>query len=552
MIISKDGKLYEGFLVNVFCSEPEIANWDVFVEGSSGQVIQSTDNIRHDSAASGMGTSVTGESKSLNLYQIGTSYCMIDVTKATPTEIRTYTMNSGTTSGTIISNASVSFTDTRFRAGVSAHYYAGTVYDFYKGMFSRNSLDNAGMTLLSFVNYGRVYNGAFWDGYEMVYGDGDGIQFANLSGDLDVVGHEMTHGVISNTANFTYSGQSGALDESMADLFGVLIETYEKYHVMTKGTGAWVFNPEDWVIGDQIYTPGIAGDSLRNLIDPQECGQPDNMSGYVVTSSDSGGVHTNSGIPNRAAASIAEDIGMEKTARIYYRAMSLYMTPSTDFVQAYNYLHQAAADLYGENGAEARAVDRAFAETGIISGVFPVYGISLDKAELKLNKGQSSKLTAAVYLENAADKTVIWTSSDETIASVDVQGNVKALGVGIAVITAATSDGSYTSGCEVTVTDMTPVRYGGSDRFETAAKVSAAGWSSSDSVVLASGSGFADALAGVPFAYIKDSPILLTNADSLPTATVNEIVRLNARNIYILGGTTAVSSTLEESLRQGG
>lgn len=179
---------------------------------------------------------------------------MKDTTKAMTGQIITYTAkNAQTQPGTLITSTSNTITD---RAAVSAHYYAGVVYDFYKNLFNRNSIDNNGMSIISTVHYGSGYNNAFWDGTQMVYGDGDGSQFTYLSGDLDVVGHEMTHGVVSSTANLNYQNQSGALNESLSDIFGVLIETYDKYNVKSGGT--WTFNSNDWIVGNEVYTPGTS------------------------------------------------------------------------------------------------------------------------------------------------------------------------------------------------------------------------------------------------------------------------------------------------------
>ena len=178
--------------------------------------------------------------------------------------------------------------------------------------------------------------------------------------------------------------------------------------------------------------------------------------------------------------------------------------------------------------------------------------VSMSKTAATLAVGGTDTLTATVLPLNSTDKSVTWSSSAPGVAAVTSSGLVTGVSTGTATITAATADGGYTASCIVTVTDMTQVRLGGADRFETAAKVSAAGWSSAGSVVLASSDGFADALAGVTFAYIKDAPILLTYQDRLPEATASEIARLNAKNLYILGGTGAVSEGLEEDLKEGG
>ena len=370
LIVKKDNKNYEVFKVNISYTEPTIANYDVFVEAHSGEIIQTENNIRFDGAATGSGTDVNGHVKNLNLYLAGTSYQMRDVTKSGVTSnINTYSLNHGTYYGygTLVSNNTNSFTTEDHKASVSAHYNAGKVLDFYKGLFDRNSLDNNGMAVESYTHYDYYYNNAFWDGYEMVYGDGDGSTFTYLSGDLDVVGHEMTHGVISNTADLQYHNQPGALNESMADVFGVLISTYDKYNVASGQS--WTFNAADWVVGDDIYTPNIQGDALRSLSNPTLYDQPDNMSDYQNYSDDYygdwGGVHTNSGIVNKAAYLMAKSIGMEKTAKIYYGALINYMSAYTNFEDAKNCLVQSATDLYGGSSAEVTAINSVFNSVGV-------------------------------------------------------------------------------------------------------------------------------------------------------------------------------------------
>ncbi|MDT8718892.1 M4 family metallopeptidase [Clostridium sp. 19966] len=363
-VLIKDGKAYEAYKVNVYYTEPEIGNWDVFVEASSGDVLDKLSKIRYDGAVSGTGVAVDGSTKTINLYQQGSSYELIDKTKAMTGDIETYTANnSDNTPGTLVTTNTTKLTTEAQKAEVSAHYNAGVVYDFYKNIFGRNSIDGNGMSILSTAHYDSSYNNAYWDGTQMVYGDGDGSEFTYLSGDLGVVGHELTHGVTQYTADLTYSNQSGALNESMSDVFGVLVKTYDKYDV--KDGGTWTFSSSDWVIGEAVYTPSVSGDALRSLANPTLYDQPDNMSNYVSTSSDNGGVHTNSGITNKAAYLVAQAIGNTETAKIYYRALTTYLTASSDFVAARNALVNAATDLYGASSTEVSAINSAFTSVGV-------------------------------------------------------------------------------------------------------------------------------------------------------------------------------------------
>ncbi|WP_315112842.1 M4 family metallopeptidase [Clostridium intestinale] len=367
VILTKDDKNYEVFKVNVSFISPIIGNYDVYIEVNSGNVIQKENKMRFDGATTGKGIDVLGKTKNLNLFLSSGVYQMKDVSKAATNGITTYSFNNGVDYMKLVTNNTNSFNTEAYKASVSAHYNAGKVIDFYKNLFNRNSLDNQGMAIKSYTHYDVDYNNAFWDGYEMIYGDGDGEEFTYLSGDLDVVGHEMTHGVIDHTAGLYYHNQSGALNESMADVFGVLISTYDKYNVASGGT--WKFSPADWVIGDDIYTPNTPGDALRSLSNPMLYGQPDNMSIYQelpdIEYYDWGGVHINSGVTNKAAYNIASSIGMEKTAKIYYRALTKYMSYYTDFVDARKCLVQAATDLYGV-GSEVSAVKSAFDSVGIV------------------------------------------------------------------------------------------------------------------------------------------------------------------------------------------
>ncbi|XZH53270.1 M4 family metallopeptidase (plasmid) [Clostridium perfringens] len=363
-IYFKDGKAYDVYRVNIVYDTPEFASWEIFVDIYSGDIIEEKSLMREFNTT-GSGIAVNGDLTNLNVYKYGNKYYLQDRTKDMSGYINTYTANHRyTDNGSLIYNYTQDINDP---AAVSAHSYAGVVYDFYKNIFNRNSIDDNGMSIDSVVHYGSNYNNAYWNGYKMIYGDGDNVNFTMLSGDLDVVGHEMTHGVVTNTCNLNYENQSGALNESISDVFGVLIQTYEKYDV--KNGEDWIFNPSDWVIGDEIYTPGIKGDALRSLANPTLYDQPDHMKNYYnlpnTENGDYGGVHINSGIPNKAAYNLASTLGCEKTARIYYRATTQYFNSTTSFVEARLGLVQAAKDLYGNNSLEAEAVGNAFSNVGI-------------------------------------------------------------------------------------------------------------------------------------------------------------------------------------------
>jgi bacillolysin/thermolysin len=247
----------------------------------------------------------------------------------------------------------------------AAHDGAKAVYDFYNSKFGRDGIDNKGMTMISTVHYGDQYNNAYWDGTQMVYGDGDGKFLGPLALGEDVVGHEMTHGVTERTAGLEYHDQPGALNESWSDTMGNLIQhwDYARNH-----PGAPPIDPK-WLVGEDVFTPGVDGDALRSESAPGTAykgdDQPANMKNYNHTRSDNGGVHTNSGIPNLAAFKVNQALGEDKTAAIWYRTQTQYMTPRTSFADAANMTVQAAADLYGKGGAEEAAVRQAWTAVGI-------------------------------------------------------------------------------------------------------------------------------------------------------------------------------------------
>lgn len=177
----------------------------------------------------------------------------------------------------------------------------GATYDFFKTVLGRNSIDGRGLRLIGSVHYGRKYDNAMWDGEQMIFGDGDGVIFNGFTDELDVIGHELTHGVTQYTANLEYQGESGALNESMSDCFGSMIKQYT-----LKQTSA----DADWLIGEGILAKGINGVALRSMKepgtaydDPQLGGkdpQPANYADRYKGREDNGGVHINSGIPNKA------------------------------------------------------------------------------------------------------------------------------------------------------------------------------------------------------------------------------------------------------------
>jgi Zn-dependent metalloprotease len=246
---------------------------------------------------------------------------------------------------------------------------AGATYDLYSQVYERNSIDNRGMSLASFVHYDDRYNNAFWDGSEMVYGDGDGEIFERFTKCIDVIGHELTHGVTQYEANLNYAGQPGALNESFSDVFGTLVKQRADNETADKA---------DWLIGAGLFTRKIKGKALRSMKAPGTAyddpllgkdPQPGTMKGYVQTTSDNGGVHINSGIPNHAFYLAATAIGghaWEKAGMIWYLALRDRLRSTSTFKQAAAATIGVARELYGDKSKELRAVEQAWKSVGVI------------------------------------------------------------------------------------------------------------------------------------------------------------------------------------------
>ncbi|MBZ6388564.1 MULTISPECIES: M4 family metallopeptidase [Pantoea] len=199
--------------------------------------------------------------------------------------------------------------DTGDIAAREAWDYLGVTYDFFWQAYQRNSLDNQGLKLLGTVHYGKAYQNAFWNGQQMVFGDGDGEIFNRFTIAIDVVAHELTHGVTETEAGLIYFEQAGALNESLSDVFGSLVK---QYHLKQSADSA------DWIIGEGLLASGIKGRGLRSMAEPGTAyddpmlgkdPQPAHMDHYVQTREDNGGVHLNSGIPNRAFYLAAKALG---------------------------------------------------------------------------------------------------------------------------------------------------------------------------------------------------------------------------------------------------
>lgn len=249
------------------------------------------------------------------------------------------------------------------------HVYdsAGTVRDYFKNKLNRNSIDNLGMNLILNVHYGKNYMNAFWDGDEMTFGDGDGEIFISFTQSIEVVAHEMAHGVVQHTANLEYFSQSGALNEHFCDVLGSAINQY------ANGQTA---DDADWLIGNEIMGPTLYGEAIRSMKAPGTAydnkllgtdSQADHMKDYYTGPEDNGGVHINSGIPNKAFYLVAMEIGTDKAALIWYNALEK-LWATANFNDAVDVIVNSARLLTKEEKVPlgtTQTVRAAFKETGL-------------------------------------------------------------------------------------------------------------------------------------------------------------------------------------------
>ncbi len=281
--------------------------------------------------------------------------------------------------------------------------HLGTTYQCYSVNFGRDSYNNAGAQLKSTVHYSSNYVNAFWNGTQMVYGDGDGVQSSPLGKSLDVTVHELTHAVTSSESNLTYSNESGALNEGMSDIFSAYCEAW------TKG---WVTDAAVYMIGDDIWTPATPGDALRYMGNPTQDGSSkDYYPERYTGASDNGGVHWNSGIANLAFKLLSEGgthprsktttvvpaIGIQKAGKIFYEANANCMTSSSNFAAAKTCTEQKAQAFYG--AAELDAVTKAWEAVGVGVAVPPPTTTPLSNGVAKTGLAGSAGANAYYTLQ---------------------------------------------------------------------------------------------------------------------------------------------------------
>ena len=349
---------------DIYASQPLYRAY-VYIDAQNGELLFENHRI-HNTNEGGTCSTLYNGSQSIIVDNTGSNYRLRQTQDGNG--IETYDLNNGTN----YNNASdVTSSTSNFGASTAtanqAHFGAEKTHQYFMGNHNRNSYNGAGAIIKSYVSYSTNYVNAFWDGSRMTYGDGDGVNYGPLVS-LDIVGHEISHGVTEYTANLVYSYQSGALNESFSDIFGESIENYAQGN-------------NDWLMGDAIGAGGSGG-ALRSMSNPNAYGDPDTYLGtnWYTGSGDNGGVHYNSGVQNKwyyiltigesgtndngDAYSVA-GIGIIKAGAIAYRNLSVYLSTNSQYADARTGAIQSAIDLYGAGSAEEIATTNAWYAVGV-------------------------------------------------------------------------------------------------------------------------------------------------------------------------------------------
>lgn len=346
-----------------------IEEWKYFIDAADGNILRKYNNTNYDGPLTGNAPDLNNTTRTVDVFLENGMYYLYNAaeTMYNPTidEGLIITLDANNTSTTALKYTMVSCDDnawTGHKAAISAHYNAKQAYAYFKTKFNRNSINGKGGNIVSFVNVaeddGSSMENAFWNGYAVFYGNG-GNAFKSLAGALDVAAHELGHGVVSNTANLQYFGQSGAINESFADIFGSMVDR------------------DDWLIGeDVVKTAFFPSGALRNMADPHNGGnsnnhfwQPSHLSEIYLGNDDNGGVHINSGIGNHAYYLFATAVSKEKAELVFYRALEHYLTKTSQFIDLRIAVIESAKDLYGASSAEVTKAAEAFDAIGIYADV---------------------------------------------------------------------------------------------------------------------------------------------------------------------------------------
>ena len=356
LIYPNDGFPRLAWLITITSPINGSVRWQVFVDAQTGAILHKYNDIHFDGPDIGSGWDALGSNRTFPIYYRDGVYQMIDVTRTM------YQPPVDNLEGVIVAydnyyhsgpistdpNGDKIWDDnTDLAIEVSGYYNAMLTYEYYYNTFGRNSIDDLGMTILVNLHDPVFVNNAYWNGEGINFADGDGVNFLPFAAALDIVAHELTHGVTQFTASLIYEYASGALNEHYSDFFGAMVDR------------------DDWLMGDDItlFSPGC----IRSLEDPTLRGHPKHMDqyNYLPFDQDNGGVHINCGIPSHAAYWACNFIGREKAEQIWYRTLTNYLTPASDFYFWAGMTMQSTKDLYGTN--EIDSINAALDSVGLNS-----------------------------------------------------------------------------------------------------------------------------------------------------------------------------------------
>jgi Zn-dependent metalloprotease len=351
-----------------------VDEWFFFIDAGSGEILERYNNTKFDGPRTAQAFDLNSEIQTVHSYQISNTYFLIDASRpiwqaqqpniindARGALVTLDVRNTDLERGVPLYHVTSQNNQWQDRTAVSAHANVGKVFEYYLNTHGRRAIDGEGSTMVSLIHVtedGQGMDNAYWNGSFMIYGDGDKL-VRPMAGALDVAAHEMTHGVIQHTVGLEYKFQSGALNESLADIFAAFVDR------------------EDWLLAEDVVLPdSFPSGAMRDLANPHNGGakyldngwQPAHVNEFVTLPiyRDNGGVHANSGIPNHAAYLIAQALGREKTEKIYYRVLDArYLNYQSLFVDMRLAALQAATDLYGANSPEVNAVAAGFQGVGI-------------------------------------------------------------------------------------------------------------------------------------------------------------------------------------------
>ncbi|WP_303309889.1 M4 family metallopeptidase [Hymenobacter sp. BT730] len=379
------GKPSLAYKFDIYAQAP-VSRAFIYVDAHSGEVISQNAIIKHAAATGTFATAYSGSRTIADGTTTG-GYYLREATRGLG--IETYNCKKGNSYTTAVDfiDADNNWTSTEYNnanfdnvAG-DAHMGAQATYDYWKNVHGRNSYDNAGAKIKSYVHFddtpgdGVGFENAYWNGSVMTYGDG-GSRFRPLTS-LDVCGHEIGHAVCEKTANLTYSNESGAMNEGFSDIWGASIEAYAVANLGVISGG--VKAKDTWLIGEEIDKQQAA---LRSMSNPNSQGQPAYYKGsyWYAGTADYGGVHTNSGVLNywfyliaagktgtneKGQSFSVSALGMDAAAKIAYRTESVYLTASSNYASARTYSIKSAQDLYGVGSVQEQAVTNAWYAVGV-------------------------------------------------------------------------------------------------------------------------------------------------------------------------------------------